>query len=114
MGRPLLFQGSRLLRQRNNLPQIDLLDLFLNQVTGENIFTGTDALRMATINGALCLGLEDRFGSIDTAKAADLAVVDGDPFRDPHVIGSRVAALFMDGRLVIDNYGLKVERTEKT
>jgi imidazolonepropionase-like amidohydrolase len=93
--------------------EIDLLDLFLNQVTGEDIFGGADALRMATINGAICLGLEDRFGTIEAGKVADLAIVDGDPFKDPRVIGIRVAALFMDGQLVINDCGLKVERTGK-
>ncbi len=86
--------------------EVDLFDLFLNKGTGENIFTGADAIKMATINSAVCLGLEDQLGSIEAGKTADLAIVDGDPFIDPHVVGSRVAALFKDGRLVINNCGL--------
>jgi len=89
--------------------EIDLFDLFLNTGTGEKIFTGADAVKMATINSSVCLGLEKQFGSIETGKVADLAIVDGDPFQDPHVVGSRVAALFKDGRLVINNCGLKME-----
>jgi imidazolonepropionase-like amidohydrolase len=90
--------------------EIDLFDLFLNKGTGENIFKGADAVKMATINSAVCLGLENNLGSIETGKTADLALVDGDPFQDPHVVGSRVAALFKDGRLVINNCGLKMEK----
>jgi imidazolonepropionase-like amidohydrolase len=91
--------------------EIDLLDLFLNKAPGENLFSGADALKMATINSAACLGLEDQIGSIEAGKTADLAIVDGDPFQDPRVVGSRVAALFKDGRLVINNCGLRLEKT---
>jgi imidazolonepropionase-like amidohydrolase len=90
--------------------ELDLFDLILNKAGGEPIFQGADALKMATINSAVCLGLEDQLGSIEAGKIADLALVDGDPFQDPHVVGSRVAALFKDGRLVINNCGLKVEK----
>ena len=77
---------------------------------GDNIFTGTDAVKIATINSATCLGLEKDLGSIETGKTANLAILDGDRLADPHVIGSRVAALFKEGRLVIDNCGLKIEK----
>jgi imidazolonepropionase-like amidohydrolase len=91
--------------------EIDIFDLFLNKASGENLFRGADALKMATINSAACLGLENQLGSLEAGKTADLALVDGDPFADPHVVGSRVAALFKDGRLVINNCGLRVEKT---
>ena len=55
------------------------------------------------------MGLEKEFGSIETGKIADLAIVDGNPLTELHVIGSRVAALFMDGKLVINNCGLKAQ-----
>jgi imidazolonepropionase-like amidohydrolase len=54
------------------------------------------------------MGLEERFGSIQTGKVADLAIVDGDPLADWHVVGYRVAALFYDGKLKINNCGLTV------
>ena len=58
------------------------------------------------------MGLETEFGSLESGKVADLAVVDGDPLADFRVLGSRVAALFMDGKLVIDNCGLQPEAVE--
>jgi imidazolonepropionase-like amidohydrolase len=75
--------------------------------------SGAEAVKIATINSARSLGLADEFGSIETGKTADLVILDGDPLQDFRLIGSRVAALFMDGELVINNCGLAVEPTEK-
>ncbi|HXD79027.1 MAG TPA: amidohydrolase family protein [Puia sp.] len=41
-------------------------------------FSPIEAIRIATYNGARALGLEDKIGSIDVGKTADLVVVDGD------------------------------------
>jgi imidazolonepropionase-like amidohydrolase len=88
--------------------EINLLHLFLNQASGKDLFSGADAVRMATINGATCLGLEEDFGSVETGKVADLTIIDGDPFEDHRLVGSRVAALFKNGRLAINNCDLQV------
>jgi imidazolonepropionase-like amidohydrolase len=88
--------------------EITLFDLFLNKTSEKDIFSGADAVKMATINGAECMGLEDDFGTIEVGKIADLAVFDGDPFEDHSVVGGRVAALFKDGKLVINNCMLQV------
>jgi len=93
--------------------ELAMFDFFLNSGSNKKRFSGTDALRMTTINSAKAMGLESHFGSIETGKTADLVVVDGDPLEDFGVIGSRVAALFMDGKLIINNCGLKVETRRK-
>jgi|SRR5579871_470430 len=41
-------------------------------------FSPIEAIRIATYNGARALGLEDKIGSIEVGKAADLVVIDGD------------------------------------
>jgi hypothetical protein len=76
-------------------------------------FSGAEAVKIATINSARSLGLADKFGSIEVGKTADLVILDGDPLEDFRLIGSRVAALFMDGKLVINNCGLEVESNGK-
>jgi len=89
--------------------ELDFFDLVLNREVRDKRFTGAEAVRVATINSARSMGLEKDFGSIESGKTADLAIVDGDPLQNPRVLGSRVAALFMDGRLVIDNCGLEIK-----
>jgi hypothetical protein len=92
--------------------ELNLFDFDLNREAGGKRFNGAEAARIATMNSAYSMGLEKEFGSIETGKIADLAIVDGNPLTDLHVIGSRVAALFMDGKLLINNCGLKVEAVE--
>ena len=41
-----------------------------------------DVLRAATINGARALGVDDRLGSVEAGKLADLVVVRGNPLED--------------------------------
>jgi YD repeat-containing protein len=59
----------------------------------------TDALRIATIGAAECLGRADRLGSLRAGKQADLAVLDRDYFSCPlHEIPQiRAVATMVDG-----------------
>lgn len=59
-------------------------------------FTPEQAVRIATLNGALYEGLQDRIGSIAPGKDADLVVVKGDP---SHTITDlqNVELVFKDG-----------------
>ncbi len=41
-----------------------------------------EVLKIATINGAKALGIDDRHGSIAVGKVADLAIIEGDPLAD--------------------------------
>ncbi len=42
-------------------------------------FTAQEAIKIATLNGAIYLGRQDQIGSIATGKNADLMVIKGDP-----------------------------------
>jgi imidazolonepropionase-like amidohydrolase len=92
--------------------EMDMFDFILNR-NEKRVFDGKDALRIATIQSARATGLDRQFGSIETGKIADLVVLDGDPFEDFHWVGSPVAALFLDGKLVINHCRLEVEPSGK-
>jgi imidazolonepropionase-like amidohydrolase len=59
-------------------------------------FTPLEAIRIATLNGATFLGEAARIGSIAPGKAADLAVVKGDPSTNIKDI-ENVIVVFKDG-----------------
>ena len=44
--------------------------------------TPVEAIQVATSNGAKLLGIEAKTGSVETGKAADLIIVNGDPAKD--------------------------------
>ena len=60
--------------------------------------TEEEALRLITLNPAIQLGIQDRVGSIDAGKDADLAIWTGHPFS----VYSRVETTFVDGEVFFD------------
>lgn len=59
-----------------------------------------EALRMITINAATAMGLEDRIGSIEPGKIADLTILASSPLVPDHEIGlatNRAVATIIDG-----------------
>jgi len=61
--------------------------------------TAMQAMAAATSSAAGALGMEDRIGSIQPGKQADLVVVDGDPTADITAL-SRVRLVMQAGRIV--------------
>ena len=57
------------------------------------------ALKAITLNPAKLIGAEDRIGSLEAGKDADLVIFSGDPFD----IGSRVRRVFINGVTVFEN-----------
>lgn len=45
-------------------------------------FTPLEAIKIATLNGAIALGFEKAIGTIETGKSADLLIIDGDPSKN--------------------------------
>ena len=79
-----------------NIPGVSLhdeLDLFV-----ESGLTPAAALRAATSNAALAMGLASEFGRIEIGQRADLLLVDGDPLTDIAAL-RRPVAVIADGRL---------------
>ena len=77
------------------------------------VLPAADIIAMATIGGARTLGMDDRIGSIEVGKRADLVAVDLNhpamqPINDLHAAlvhadaGARVTHTFIDGRCVYE------------
>ena len=60
--------------------------------------TEEQALRLITINPAIQLGIQDRVGSLEVGKDADVAIWNGHPFS----VYSRVDTTFIDGTVYFD------------
>jgi imidazolonepropionase-like amidohydrolase len=59
-------------------------------------FTPVEAIRIATLNGATFMGLQDRIGSIAPGKDADLVIIRGNPAADINDV-EKVETVFKDG-----------------
>ena len=83
---------------------------------GPESFSGVDALRLATIEGARALGLDGEIGSVEEGKRADLVVLESDrpelmaaSAADPHDLvafgasGIRVRHVFVEGEQLVDD-----------
>ena len=94
---PLIQIGALLTRQRPGHP--DDRPLVPRQRIGLH-----DALRGYTANGAFQLMLDDRAGTLEAGKAADLVVLGEDLFRvDPHEVHAvPIVLTMMDGRITHD------------
>ncbi|MFI5016424.1 MAG: amidohydrolase family protein [Dongiales bacterium] len=90
-----------------------------------SIRNAQDVLRMATIEGARCLGLDKEIGSLEAGKKADVILVDMrtawcNPLRQQNLItnlvynanGSDVRHVFVDGEHLVD--GGKLLRFDET
>src|SRR6185503_10660371 len=60
--------------------------------------TEEQAMRLITINPAIQLGIQERVGSIEVGKDADVAIWNGHPFS----VYSRVDTTFVDGVVFFD------------
>jgi imidazolonepropionase-like amidohydrolase len=58
-----------------------------------------DVIRTATVNAAELLGWQDRVGSLEIDKFADVIAVEGDPLSDVAQL-ERVTFVMKDGRII--------------
>ena len=78
--------------------------MYAGHAAGINI-TEDQAIKWLTINPAWALGLEDRIGSIEVGKNADVVLWSGNPFS----IYSKAEKVWIDGAMLFD----RSDATEK-
>jgi len=59
-------------------------------------FTPVEAIRIATLNGALYLNRADKIGTLEPGKQADMVLIKGNPAKDIADI-EKVETAFKDG-----------------
>ena len=59
-------------------------------------FTPLEAIKIATLNGAIALGIDKKIGTIETGKSADLLIIDGDPSKNINDI-QKIQYVFRNG-----------------
>ena len=64
-------------------------------------FTPLEAITCATRNGAELMRMQDRIGTLQPGKLADLVIVDGDPLRDIAVLQDRARLSVMKGGVLV-------------
>ncbi|MEM0117078.1 MAG: amidohydrolase [Conexivisphaerales archaeon] len=86
--------------------------------------SASEAVRMATINGAKALGIDNKLGSIEEGKEADLVILNGlsaraTPFFNPFALaaqtlcGNDVQHVVIQGRVVVRNGKLTTVHEEE-
>ncbi len=108
--------GAACSNRLDNFEELRLAALLQKVKHGPEAFTGLDALRLATSEGARALGLHDEIGTLEPGKLADLVVLSSDrpelwaaPQADPHDIvafgASRGAVrhVLVEGRLLVED-----------
>jgi len=77
---------------------------FGDKVNGDQQLTRQEALRLFTRNNAWFLRMEEKIGTIETGRLADLAVLDRDYFAVPDVQIKQIRSVLtvVDGRIVHD------------
>jgi len=75
---------------------------FGDKVNGDQQLTRAEALRLFTRNNSWFLRMEDKIGSIETGKLADLVVLDRDYFGVPDADIKKIRSVLtiVDGKIV--------------
>jgi 5-methylthioadenosine/S-adenosylhomocysteine deaminase len=108
--------GAACSNQLDNFQELRLAALLQKVKHGPEAFSGLDALRLATSEGARALGLHNEIGTLAPGKRADVVVLAPDrpeiwgaPQADPHDLvafgASRAAVrhVVVDGRLLVED-----------
>ncbi|MCY4320936.1 MAG: amidohydrolase, partial [Bdellovibrionaceae bacterium] len=91
---------------------------------GDESITAQQTLKMATLEGAKALGLEDQIGTLEVGKRADIIALDLShssfhPFYNPisnivyTALGNEVSFVMCDGKILMEDYKIKSLNEQK-
>jgi imidazolonepropionase-like amidohydrolase len=74
-----------------------------------------ESIVASTKVAAECMGWDDKLGTVETGKLADLVILSKDPLRDIHIVEDRknVVTVIKDGKIVKDIRKTGEEVSEK-
>ena len=80
----------------------DSLPRIMQRMVDEGKASAMETVGMSTLVPAQALGLDDRLGSLEPGKLADMLVVPGDPLADMSVV-TRPLVVIKEGRIAVEN-----------
>lgn len=100
--RYLLDHGALVAFGTDNPPPLGATEFMVEVRELAAVMTPREIIEAMTINAARYLEIDDRLGSLETGKIADLVIVDGDPLDDPVALKS-VLVVVADGKVAFDH-----------
>jgi imidazolonepropionase-like amidohydrolase len=85
----------------DNPPPLGLTEFLVEAKALGTVLSPSEVIETMTINAAAYLGIDDRVGSLEAGKIADLVIVDGNPLEDVSALAN-VAVVVVEGRIAFD------------
>ena len=86
----------------DNPPPLGLTEFMYEVEALGTVLSPREVIESMTVQAARFLGIEDRLGTLEPGKVADLVLVDGDPLEDLAALGNVVMVL-KEGAVAVDN-----------
>ena len=99
------FNGSAMAPLGDNAVELELITKYCG-------FSAMDAIISATRNGSLACFAEDKIGTLEPGKFADILLIDGDPLADIAILQDmeKIKMVMLEGKIEVDR-GILISRT---
>jgi imidazolonepropionase len=105
--RPMIEENLTIALATNCCPgcYVESMQFVMALACRDHRMSANEALRAATLGGAIALGLEEDRGSLEVNKLADIQIWDASQFEEViyHIGGNIVEKVIKNGKVVVDN-----------